>query len=109
MAKGWIYAWMSKQASEAGGPEAWIDAIKIAAYDNGVADTKKRLVTPLLLTGACIGSVGHFGYQKLQKWFVNRKEEKKNVEAKGLQAEKLLKKELENNMKCNDDGGITNV
>lgn len=44
MAKNWDYAQMAKKASEAGGPDAWINSIKKAAYSSGVSDTKNKLL-----------------------------------------------------------------
>ena len=56
---------------------------------------KNTLVVPLLLTGIGIGTVGVIGYQKIRKWISDKKEEKLLTENEAIQAEKFLKKELE--------------
>ena len=95
MSKDWDYAQMAKKAADAGGPDAWIDTIKKAAYNSGASDMKNTLVVPLLLTGIGIGTVGVIGYQKIRKWISDKKEEKLFTENEAIQAEKFLKKELE--------------
>ena len=95
MSKDWDYAQMAKKAADAGGPDAWIDTIKKAAYNSGASDMKNTLVVPLLLTGIGIGVVGIIGYQKIKKWISDKKEEKMLTEKEAIQAEKFLKKELD--------------
>ena len=94
MAKNWDYAQMAKKASEAGGPDAWINSIKKAAYSSGVSDTKNKLVLPLLLAGAGMGTIGVRGYQKIKSWVGNKKAEKQLTKQEAVEAEKFLKKEL---------------
>lgn len=95
MAKDWEYAQMAKTASEAGGPDAWIETIKDAAYNNGASDMKNKLSLPLLLTGIGLGTAGVIGYQKIKNWIVERKAKKLITKQEAIKAETLLKKELE--------------
>ena len=94
MGKDWDYAQMSKRAAEAGGPDAWIEIIKKTAYENGASDMKNRLVVPLLMTGIAIGAVGVVGYQKINKWLVEKKNAKIITDQEATVAEEYLKKEL---------------
>lgn len=95
MAKDWIYAKMSQQAATGGGPDAWLDSIKKAAYSNGASDMKNNLVAPLLLAGVGIGAVGVVGYQKIKKWISDKKEARLLTEQEAEEAEIYLKKELD--------------
>lgn len=98
MAKDWDYAKMVHEASIAGGPNNWIDAMKKASYDSGTRDMKnkfKPLVVPLILLGVSIGSLSVIGYQKISKWVADKKREKDITEEEAIIAEELLKKELQ--------------
>lgn len=95
MSKDWPYAKMAQDAANAGGPDQWLEVIKQTAYDAGASDMKNTLVAPLLLIGVGIGTVGVIGYQKIKKWVSEKKEEKMLTEQETAQAEKFLKKELE--------------
>lgn len=94
MAKNWEYAQMSQRAAAAGGPEAWLDAIKEAAYEKGVSDTKSKLVVPVGLVCVLIGWCGTYMYQKIRKRISDKKEEKLLIEQEAIDAENIVKKEL---------------
>lgn len=89
------YQWMTTAAKQAGGPDAWLDTIKKAAYNSGASDMKNTLVVPLLLTGIGLGSAGVIGYQKIKKWLSDKKEAKLLTEKEATQAEVFLKNELD--------------
>ena len=87
------------EANKFGGPDAWLDTIKKAAYNKGASDMKNTLVVPILLTGVGLGTAGVIGYQKIKKWISDKKEEKMLTEKEAEQAEEFLKKELEDKQK----------
>ena len=95
MARDWDYARMAKDASTAGGPDAWIKTIKDEAYNRGAADMKHTLVFPLIMAGVGIGVVGIIGYQNIEKWLFEKKKERLIIEQEAAKAEQHLKKELE--------------
>ena len=116
MSKDWDYAKMAKKAANAGGPEVWLSTIKKAEYNRGASDMKNTLVVPLISIGIGIGTIGVIGYQKIKKWISDKKEEKLLTEKEAMQAEKFLKKELDDAIEelqtdiqqnC-DNGGKTN-
>ena len=116
MSKDWDYAQMAKKAADAGGPDMWLNTIKKSAYNRGASDMKNTLVVPLISIGIGIGTIGVIGYQKIKKWISDKKEEKLLTEKEAIQAEKFLKKELddaieeleiETKQNCNK-GGKTN-
>jgi len=96
MAKDWDYALATQKMAAAGGPVAWIDTIKKAAYSNGASDMKKKITAPLLMIGVGAGTLGTLGVQKISRWVKlhggNGKAVLINQEA--AIAEELLKKEL---------------
>lgn len=94
MSKSWDYAIMAKKASDAGGPEKWLELIKKGAYDAGASDMKNKLVLPLLATGVGIGAVCVAGGQTIHKWVVEKKKERLITEQEAVNAEEYLKKEL---------------
>ena len=101
MAKDWEYAQMAKTASEAGGPDAWIETIKDAAYYNGASDMKNKLSLPLLLTGIGLGTAGVIGYQKIKNWIVERKAKKLITKQEAIRA-CSHKKSIKNHSEINN-------
>ena len=94
MSKDWPYAKMAQDAANAGGPDKWLDVIKKAAYDEGASDMKNALVLPLLAAGVGIGAVCVIGGQKINKWVVEKKQERLITEQEAAETEEYLKKEL---------------
>lgn len=94
MSKDWPYAKMARDAANAGGPDKWLEVIKKAAYDAGASDMKNALVLPLLAAGVGIGTVCVIGGQKIQKWVIEKKQERLITEQETNEAEEYLKKEL---------------
>lgn len=82
-------------AHQAGGPSVWLDTIKKSAYTSGASDMKNKLVAPVLIIGIGIGSIGVISYQNIKKWVSKKREEKLLTKKEAEQAEKLLKKELD--------------
>lgn len=95
MSKDWSYARMTADASSAGGPDAWIDTIKNNAYQEGASDMLHKLIAPLILLGIGIGGMSVIGFQKIKKRFLIKKSEKILAQSEADQAEKFLKKELQ--------------
>lgn len=95
MGKDWDYAQLTHVASEAGGPDKWISAIKSAAYKQGASDMKNTLVVPLLATGIGLGAAGLLAVQKIQKWINDKKQEQLLSEQEAKAAEEYLKQELQ--------------
>ena len=90
MSKEWDYAKLTQNVAKAGGVNIWIEQIKKAAYEQGSSDTKNKLILPLLVTGAVIGAVGHYAYQK-----ANENKAKNNTLTKEAEkAELFLKEEM---------------
>ena len=107
MSKDWPYATIVQEAANAGGPDAWLNTIKKAAYDNGASAMKNKLFLPLLTTGIGIGTVGTIALQKGVKWLNEKKDARLLVEQKVSEAEILLKQELTNELSEleNENGG----
>lgn len=84
-----------EESHKAGGPDIWIGSIKKEAYTQGASDMKDNLVGPLLMIGIGIGSIGVISYQNIKKWVSKKREEKLLTKKEAEQAEKLLKKELD--------------
>ena len=91
----WDNAQMAKKASNAGGPDLWIETIKKAAYNSGASDMKNKLVVPLLLAGVGIGTAGVIGFQKFKEWIADKIAEKTLTEKEAAEAEFFLKKKLD--------------
>ena len=83
------------EAHKAGGTDIWLDAIKKSAYNAGATDMKNKLVAPLLTAGVGIGIVGTIAYIKITNWISEKKKEKLLTEKEAQEAEKYLKKELD--------------
>lgn len=91
----WDYAELSKAAKEAGGPEAFVDALAKASRDQGRLD--------MLALTLGVGTV--FGICKLIKWFKTKQDEaqEKVDKAKTQLALEIEKYDLEHQ---NDDSNM---
>ena len=94
MSKDWPYAKMVQDATNAGGPEKWLEAIKKASYDAGALDMKNALAFPLLAAGVGLGAVCAIGGQKIHKWITEKKKERLITAQEASEAEEYLKNEL---------------
>ena len=97
------------EANKYGGPDPWLETIKKEAYNRGASDMKNMLVVPILLTGVGLGTAGVISYQKIKKWISDKKEEKMLTEKEAEQAEKFLKKELEDAIEELEDNQKTDI
>ena len=98
MSKDWNYAKFTETASQNGGPERWIAAIKADSYNQGAADMKNSLVLPLLLAGVTIGVIGVKATEYIIHWVQEKKEKKIITEREAIKAEKYLLAELESSI-----------
>ena len=83
-----------EEAHNSGGVDVWLNEIKNAAYNKGVADTEKDRISTLLW-GVGIGSLVTITTTKIVKWVSNKKKEKLLIEQKAKEAEKQLKEKLD--------------
>ena len=89
------YQDITVEAHKYGGPDAWLDTIKKAEYNRGATDMKNKIAAPMLLAGFGFFAVRIISCQKIKKWILNKREEKMLIQKESAQAEKFLKKELE--------------
>lgn len=89
------YQSIVEDAYKAGGVDVWIEKIKDAAYAQGSADTKNKLLLPVAVGCVTVGALGQHAYHKLAPKVKAKLAEKKQLEKSAEEAETLLKKELE--------------
>ena len=103
MAKGWEYAEMTQAATAAGGPEQYINDIKMNSYNEGASDMQKAIALPLLLMGSLIGGGVTLLGCKLRKIYSSKKQKRLEEKAKAQVSEEQLKKELEKRICINQE------
>ena len=89
------YQTIVEEAYKAGGVDAWLKTIKDAAYSQGSADTKNRLLFPVAVGCVAIGALGKQTYDKLAPMVKAKYAQKKQLKKSAEEAEVLLKQELE--------------
>lgn len=102
------YQTIVEEAYKAGGVDAWLKTIKDAAYAQGSADTKNKLLLPVAVGCVTVGALGQYAYHKLAPKVKNKIEQKKQLKKSAIEAEDLLKQELESQNvdaipKCNNE------
>ena len=95
MSKDWDYAKLSHDVKVAGGVDVWVKTIKEAAYAQGSADTKNKLLLPVAVGCITIGALGQHAYHKLAPMVKAKVMKKKQLKKDAEEAEILLKSELE--------------
>ena len=90
MGKDWPYAKMSHEASEAGGPEKWVEMIKHDAYENGAEDMQEKMML-WVYVAAGVGALTTFLAQKVKNHIEKKKEEKqKRADSAKEATEKII-------------------